>query len=114
MSPQIPTIPYDEIQELDVLVTYWMMFKHMISDFVHKEDLKAILAANAVSTVVTGGTVGVAPQPISGVGNGTATFPSGIDVAARSKNEAYKQAIKTGQAARKGAIDLVKGVVDGG
>ena len=99
MAP-LMTVQMEKIQQRDLETTYWMMFKHMIKDFVHTQDLKNIL--NSAS--VNGGSVATStgPQPVV-----RAQIVSAItDGVARSKLLEYKTNIETGNTEK--AIDLAK------
>ena len=101
MAPASP-IPMDQIQKMDVQVTYWMMYEHMLEDFVHKGDLDAFVA----STIIAGGvvTTQLGPQPVAGAK--LTTKP--LDTIARGKLAAYKAAIEGGKAVREAAIEGVE------
>jgi hypothetical protein len=106
MAPTFPQIPMDKVQEMDLQVTYWMLFKHMLEDFVHKDDLQAILKGNRVTTQLTG----EAPPPgyyVIGTGLGKADFPFKTDQAARATNLQYQTRIETGFAVRE---TITKGI----
>ncbi len=96
MSPEIPTVNPNSIQELDIMQSYFMLYQYMKEDFVHKVDFIAALTSNVLS--------GVAPLP-SCVVTGTALFPNvATDVAAQAKGLVYKGFIEAGQLAREGLI----------
>jgi hypothetical protein len=98
MAPaaNLPEADMSLVQQMDVLQTYWLLFQHMKEDFVHKEDLKAILTSNVLA--------GAAPPP-DHILKGTATFPNiATDVVARSKALVYDKLAKTGGAATENAI----------
>jgi len=107
MAPTFPQIPMDKIQEMDLQVTYWMLFKHMLKDFVHKDDLQIILNANTVTTILTG----EAPPPgyyVVGTGQGRTDFPLKTDEVARATNLQYQTLIETGGAVREGITKGIK------
>ena len=96
MSPEIPSVNPNSIQDLDVMQSYFMLYQYMKEDFVHKVDFVAALTSNVL--------VGVAPPP-AGTIAGTALFPNiATDVAARAKGLVYKGFVEAGTLAREGLV----------
>jgi len=106
----MPEIPMDQLQEADLRQTYFLLYKHIMSDFVHKDDLKAILAANNVHTILTGS---AGTSPITGTGNGAATFTNFTEAAAKAKKVVYDALAKTGGAVREEVISAVEAGIKG-
>ena len=107
MAPTFPPIPMDKVQEMDLQVTYWMLFQHMLKDFVHKDDLQIMLHSNSVTTILSG----EAPPPgyyVVGAGNGKADFPVETDQMAKVKNKQYQVLLETGGAFREGILEGVQ------
>ena len=103
MAPaaNIPELDMSSIQNLDILQSYWLLFKHMKEDFVHKDDLKVILQSNTL--------LGEALPMKAFVVSGAAVFPAiASDVIARAKAMVYSGLAKTGGIATEEAIKALE------
>ena len=69
MAPGFPTLPLSQIQSEDIKKTYHLMYKHIVKEFVHWDDLKTILQNGnlQIQTLVNGGAVAQAPTGSSPV-----------------------------------------------
>ena len=102
MAPaaNLPEVDMSMTQQLDVLQTYWLLFDHMKEDFVHKDDLKVILATNNVT--------GAAPLP-DHIVKGLTTFSNmSENTAAKATAVVYNKLAKTGGVATDEAIKALE------
>lgn len=104
MAPMmdLPEIDMIALQKADILQSYLLLFQYMMEDFVHKEDLVAILSSNSL--------VGAANPP-DYILKGIVAFKTPrIDVAAKSKRTIYSEAAKKGASIRAESLAALEAI----
>jgi len=98
MAPLV-NIDMDQMHELDLQQSYWLLFSKMKDDFVCKEDLEQALKAATVNGGIQGNEGG--PVVVSGA---TIAYAL-LDTIARQKSVAYSKLAKSGGVVRQLTVE---------